>query len=91
MDDIVTYLNNVGVYNWDKKMVEANLQDMQTKIFLINYLNVCLHGNRIVSITKNHVCITHQDQLLKEIIDATAKPVMSTKISKYVIPIAFMG
>ena len=91
MDDIVTYLNNVGVYNWDKKMVEANLQDRQTKIFLINYLNVCLHGNRIVSITKNYVCITHQDQLLKEIIDATAKAVMSTKISKYVIPIAFMG
>ena len=91
MDDIVTYLNNAGVYNWDKKMVEANLQDMETKILLINYLNVCVHGNWTVSITKNHVCITHQDQSLKEIIDATTNPVLSTKISKYVIPIAFMG
>ena len=50
MDDIVTYLNNVGVYNWDKKMVEASLQDIITKILLINYLNVCLHSNWIVSI-----------------------------------------
>ena len=50
MDDILTYLNNVGVYNWDKKMVEASLQDIITKILLINYLNVCLHSNWIVSI-----------------------------------------
>ena len=43
------------------------------------------------SITKNDVCITHQDQVLKEIINTTTNPVLSTKISNYVIPIAFIG
>ena len=31
IDRIVTYLNDAGASNWDKKSVEANLKEMQTK------------------------------------------------------------
>ena len=63
------------------------------KRWLINYLNLCLYGNPISPFftIKNDVWITPQDQVLKEIIDTTTHPILSTKISKYVIPIAFKG
>ena len=60
IDKIVTYLNNAGALNWDKKS-ETNLKKMQAKgIINENYtpLITLLSDSPNFSIIQDNVCIT---------------------------------
>ena len=56
IDKIITYLNNAAASNWDKKSVEANLKEMQTKgIINENYKPLITEEHAVIgnSIIKN--------------------------------------
>ena len=81
IDNIVTYLNNAGASNWDKKSVEANLKEIQTKgIIDENYkpLITLLSDTPDFPIIQDDVCITIQVD--RGFISATTNPVIPTHI-----------
>ena len=82
IDRIVTYLNDAGASNWDKKSVEANLKEMQTKgIINENYkpLIPLSSDSSEFSIMQDDVCITPLVNC--DVISATTNPVILNPVS----------
>ena len=78
VDRIVTYLNNAGASNWDKKSAEANLKEIQTKGIINENYKPLSSDSPDFSIIQDDVCIIPQVDC--DVISATTNPVIPTPI-----------